>query len=193
MTTTPSKLALHVIIASTRPGRVGLAVANWFHTFAVAHGRFDVRLVDLAKVNLPLLDEPAHPTFQKYQHDHTKQWSATVQSADAYAIVTPEYNYGPPPSLVNALNYVYREWNYKPVGFVSYGGISGGLRSVQMTKQIVTTLKMMPMMEGVAIPFVNQHLNEGGAFVAKDFHEKTAREMLEELHKWATALKSMRG
>jgi NAD(P)H-dependent FMN reductase len=193
MTTSSSKLALDIIIASTRPGRVGSAVANWFHGFAIAQGQFAVRLVDLAQVKLPLLDEPAHPAFQKYQHQHTKDWSATVQSADAYVIVTPEYNYGPPPSLVNALNYVYREWNYKPVGFVSYGGISGGLRSVQMTKQIVTTLKMMPMVEAVAIPFVNQHLTEAGAFAAKEFHEKTGRELLEELHKWAAALKPMRG
>lgn len=193
MTTPASPLALHIIIASTRPGRVGLAVANWFNTFAVAQGQFSVRLVDLAQVNLPLLDEPAHPAMRKYQHQHTKEWSALVQSADAYVIVTPEYNYGPPPALVNALNYVYREWNYKPVGFVSYGGISGGLRSVQMTKQIVTTLKMMPMVEAVTIPFVNQHLNDAGAFVPKDFHEKTGRELLEELHKWALALKPMRG
>jgi NAD(P)H-dependent FMN reductase len=190
-TTTPSKLKLHVILASTRPGRVGEAVAAWFNQFALSHGAFDVRLVDLARMNLPLLDEPNHPRLRKYQHQHTKDWSAVVASADAYVIVTPEYNYGPPPSLLNALNYVYTEWNYKPVGFVSYGGISGGLRSVQMTKQTVTTLKMMPMVEAVAIPFVNQHL-EGGAFVAKEFHEKTGREMLDELHRWAGALKPLR-
>jgi NAD(P)H-dependent FMN reductase len=195
MTNTPdtAKLKLHIIVASTRPGRVGAAVAKWFQEFAVSVAQFDVRLVDLAEINLPLLDEPVHPKARQYQHQHTKDWSALVQSADAYVIVTPEYNFSAPPALVNALNYVYLEWNYKPVGFVSYGGISGGLRSVQMTKQIVTTLKMMPIMEAVAIPFVNQYLNEAGAFVAKEFHQKTGQELLSELHKWAVALKPMRG
>src|SRR5690606_29928839 len=99
---------------------------------------------------LPVYDEPEHPRLQKYQHEHTKRWSASVAAADAYVFVLPEYNYNPPPSFYNALNYVYKEWNYKPAGFVSYGGVSGGLRSTQMAKQLVTTLKMMPMMESAA-------------------------------------------
>ena len=83
--------------------------------------------------------------------------------ADAFVFVTPEYNYAPPPALVNALNYLSREWNYAPVGFVSYGGISGGLRSVQVAKQIVTTLKMMPIPEGVPMPMVFQNLDEAAS------------------------------
>ena len=75
-----------------------------------------------------------HPRLQEYQHAHTKRWAESVNSADAFAFVTPEYNYGPSPALVNALNYVYVEWNYKPGGFVSYGGVSGGLRAVQAVK-----------------------------------------------------------
>jgi NADPH-dependent FMN reductase len=74
--------------------------------------------------------------------------SATVDEADAFVFVTPEYNHGPPASLVNALSYLHHEWHYKPVGFVSYGGVSAGTRSVEMTKQIVTTLKMMPHPRG---------------------------------------------
>ena len=77
-----------------------------------------------------------------------------MAAADAYAFVTPEYNYGPTPALVNAMNYVYREWNYKPCGFVSYGGLSGGVRAVQASKLQVTAVKMMPMAEGVAVPMV---------------------------------------
>jgi NAD(P)H-dependent FMN reductase len=189
--TTNAKLKLHVILASTRPGRAGEAVARWFHDFAAAEGVFEVRLVDLAEMNLPLMDEPEHPRLRRYQNAHTKAWSAIVDSADAFVIVTPEYNFGPPPSLLNALTYVYQEWNYKPVGFVSYGGISGGLRSVQMTKLTATTLKMVPLVEAVAIPFVNRHL-ENGRFVAEAAHEKSGREMLAELHKWGVALKGMR-
>ena len=185
-------LKLHVIIASTRPGRVGPAVANWFEAFARRYEQFDVRLVDLAEVDLPLLDEAAHPRMQKYEHEHTKRWSAIVDEADAYVIVTPEYNFGSPPALVNALNYLYNEWNYKPVGFVSYGGMSGGLRSVQMTKQIVTTLKLVPLVEAVAIPGVWQHLDEQGNFIPNEHHDKSAAELLGELERWGEALKPLR-
>lgn len=121
------------------------------HERAVEHGKFDIELLDLAKFHLPLYDEPKHPSLQQYEHDHTKRWSASVAAADAFVIVTPEYNYGPPPSLIDAIDYVYKEWNYKPAGFVSYGGVSGGLRAVQMEKQTLTTLKVVPIVEAVVI------------------------------------------
>ncbi|MEP9379681.1 NAD(P)H-dependent oxidoreductase [Aquabacter sp. CN5-332] len=184
-------LRLHTIIASTRPGRVGPAVATWFHEAAREHGAFDAHLVDLADFELPVYDEPHHPRMRKYTHEHTRRWSASVEAADAYVFVTPEYNYGPTPALVNALNYVYGEWNYKPCGFVSYGGVSGGLRAVQMTKQIVTTLKMMPMVEAVMVPMVAQQLKEG-VFAANDLQRQSVGELLGELHKWAGALAPLR-
>jgi len=182
-----------VIIASTRPSRVGPAVDRWFHDYAVKHGKFDAHLLDLADFNLPIYDEPVHPRMQKYEKAHTKAWSASVAAADAYVFVTPEYNYGPPPSFVNALNYVYLEWNYKPCGFVSYGGVSGGMRAVQLEKQLATTLKMMPMMEGVVIPMVAGLLDESKAnFKPNDLISTSAQQMLDELAKWAAALKPMR-
>ena len=136
---------LSVVIASTRPGRVGLPVGRWFFERAKAHGKFDVELLDLKEQNLPLLDEPKHPRFQQYEHEHTKAWSAKVRASDAFVFVTPEYNYGAPPSLINALDYLVHEWACKPAGFVSYGGASGGMRSVQMTKLVLTSLKIMPL------------------------------------------------
>lgn len=185
-------LVLHTIICSTRPGRVGATIARWFHEAATAHGQFDARLVDIADFNLPVYDEPKHPVMQQYEHDHTKAWSASVAAADAYVFVTPEYNYGPPPSLVNALNYVYREWNYKPASFVSYGGVSGGLRAVQVEKQILTTLKVMPIPEQVTIPMAGQMIDEG-VFKPGPMQEASATGALNELHRWAGALKAMRG
>lgn len=185
-------LKLHTIICSTRPGRVGSSVARWFNDFATKHGKFETVLVDLADFKLPVYDEPHHPATQKYEREHTKAWAASVAAADAYVFVTPEYNYGPPPSFVNALNYVYREWNYKPCGFVSYGGVSGGLRAVQLEKQLVTTLKMMPMVEGVMAPMVAQLLDENRAFRSNELIDKSATQMLDELFKWAEALKPMR-
>ena len=145
---------LSVVVASTRPGRIGLPVAEWFVERAKAHGKFDVDLVDLKEQNLPLLDEPKHPRFQEYEHAHTKAWSAKVRGSDAFVFVTPEYNYASPPALLNALDYLVHEWAYKPAGFVSYGGPSGGVRSVQMTKLLLTSLKIVPIPEAVAIPLV---------------------------------------
>lgn len=183
---------LHTVICSTRPGRVGPAVATWFQDFAARHGKFDAALVDLAEFNLPVYDEPHHPRLRKYQHEHTKAWSASVDAADAFVFVTPEYNFGPPPSLLNALNYVYSEWNYKPAAFVSYGGVSGGMRAVQAEKLTLTTLKMVPIMETVLIPMVQQHLGEGGTFVPNEIHTTSARDLLDELFRWTEALKPLR-
>lgn len=185
-------LKLQVIICSTRPGRVGPSVGAWFTEFANRHAQFQATLVDLADFHLPLYDEANHPAQRKYEKEHTKAWSASVAEADAYAFVTPEYNYGPPPSFVNALNFVYKEWNYKPCGFVSYGGVSGGLRAVQLEKQLVTTLKMMPMVEGVAIPMVATLLDENRKFKSNELIDKSATTMLDELHRWTGALKTLR-
>lgn len=184
-------LELHVVVVSTRPGRLGPVVAKWFVERANEHGGFGVRLVDLAEVALPLLDEPSHPRLKDYRHQHTKDWSATVDAADAFVFVTPEYNYSTPAPLVNALDYLYQEWCYKPAGFVSYGGVSGGTRSVQMTKQILTALKMMPIPEQVAIPSFNQYVKEG-VFTPPDNQAKAAKTMLDELAKWADALQPLR-
>lgn len=185
-------LSLQTIICSTRPGRVGPTVAQWFNQFAEAHGSFDCSMVDLAEFNLPVFDEPMHPAKQEYEKSHTKAWSKSVAAADAYAFVIPEYNGFPPPSLVNALNYLYKEWNYKPCSFVSYGGVSGGLRSVQATKQIVTTLRMMPVVEGVMIQMPWNRMGEDKRFQSDEHIDNSANAMLAELHKWATALKTMR-
>jgi NAD(P)H-dependent FMN reductase len=142
--------------------------------------------------HLPLYDEPHHPRFHKYEHEHTKRWSECITAADAFVFVTPEFNYCPPPSFVNALNYLYREWNYKPCGFVSYGGMSGGMRAVQMEKQLVTALKMMPMFEGVTAPMVTKLFDEHKRFHTNELIDNSATAMLDELYRWAQALKPMR-
>ncbi|MBW0146182.1 NADPH-dependent FMN reductase [Marinobacter arenosus] len=185
-------LKLQTIICSTRPGRVGPPVAEWFHGFANEDGSFVSTLIDIADFNLPVYDEPNHPRMQKYEHEHTKAWSKSVSEADAYVFVLPEYNYCPPASFTNALDYVYNEWNYKPCGFVSYGGVSGGLRSAQLAKQLVTSLKMMPMMEGVMVQMPWNSLDDNRNFQASEHHENSATAMLAELVKWARALQSIR-
>lgn len=184
-------LHLSIVIASTRPGRVGPAVARWFCGLARAESGFETELIDLAEIALPLYDEPHHPRLRRYEHAHTRRWSSRVAAADAFVFVTPEYNHGPTPALINALDFVYHEWSYKPAAFVSYGGISGGIRAVERTKLTLTTLKMVPILEAVTVPMIASHL-DGGEFRAAEVHETSAKALLAELHRWAAALKPMR-
>jgi NAD(P)H-dependent FMN reductase len=183
---------LQVVIASTRPGRVGLPVATWFAQRAREHGGFTVEVVDLAAANLPLFDEPAHPRLGQYQHQHTKDWSATISRGDAFVFVMPEYNYGFNAAIKNAIDYLHAEWQHKAVGFVSYGGVAAGTRAVQMLKQVVTTLKMVPVTDAVNIPFVAQHIDADGVFTASETAEQAAKAMLDELVRWTGSLSSLR-
>jgi NAD(P)H-dependent FMN reductase len=184
-------LKLHVIIASTRPSRAGLPIARWAFEHIARHPAFDALLVDLKEVNLPFLDEPAHPRLGTYRHQHTKDWSATIDAADAFVVVTPEYNTGIPAPLANALDFLHREWAYKPIAFVSYGGVSGGTRAVQMARLKATTLRMTPIPEGVPIPYFSTHLKDG-VFTGTDAHLKALDATLNELARWASALAPLR-
>ena len=184
-------LKLNVIIVSTRPGRIGPKVGAWFEGVARAHGGFEVELVDLDSFHLPIFDEPKHPRFKDYQHDHTKAWSASVEAADAFVFVTPEYNYTPPPSFVNAVDFLFREWNYKVAGVVSYGGPLGGARAGQMEKLMLTSVKVMTVPEGVSIPLPSA-MDAEGNFKPVPAIEASAKAMLDELVKWAGALKTLR-
>ena len=182
---------LGVVIVSVREGRVGKPVADWFLERARQHGGFDVQLVDLKEVGLPVLSEPNHPRLKKYTQEATKAWSATVDALDAFVFVTPEYNFATPPSLVNALDHLYNEWLYKPAGFTSYGGVSGGLRATQMTRMMLATFKMVPMVEQVIIPFVAKEMKDG-VFPGGELFDKSAKVMLDELLRWTNALRGLR-
>lgn len=182
---------LAIIVASTRPGRAGLPVGEWFTAEARRHGGFEIEVLDLAAIALPFLDEPHHPRLRRYQHEHTKAWSRRINAADAIALIAPEYNYGYTAPLKNALDYLFHEWCYKPVGFVSYGGKVGGTRSVQMLKQVVTTLKMMPIPEAVTIPNIGAWFVDG-RFTPNDDLGAQAQGLLDELARWEKALRPLR-
>ena len=186
------QLRLGILISSVREGRAGEPIAKWFVQAAARHGAFAPELIDLKAVNLPMLDEPHHPRLQQYTRESTKTWSAVIAGCDAFVFVTPEYNFGPPPALVNALDHLYVEWQYKPVGFVSYGGVSAGTRSIQAAKQVVTALKMMPMFESVSIPFVSKVVDTAAGTFDSEQQEKPAAAMLTELARWTRALAVLR-
>lgn len=187
-----AKLTLNVIIGSTRPGRVGPSVAEWVYDLVVKKGVFDARLIDLAEFELPLLDEGFHPSMSRYEHEHTKRWSQSVASADAFLFVTPEYDYFAPAALVNAIQYLFHEWTYKPAGIVSYGGVSGGLRSAQVLRSLLGNLNAVAINQPVPVPFVRRFVGEDGVFRPEPIIEAGTEAMLTELHKWAVALRPMR-
>ncbi|GAB3152772.1 bifunctional NAD(P)H-dependent oxidoreductase/GNAT family N-acetyltransferase [Micromonospora sonneratiae] len=182
-----------VIVASTRPGRLGPAIADWFVQAALpaaTAGGVTLDIADLADIGLPLLDEPEHPSSGIYAHEHTRAWSRRVAAADAFVVVTPEYNYGMPAALKNAFDFLYHEWAWKPVAFVSYGNTSAGTRSVQMAKQVVTTLKMMPIGATVALRIADS-IHDGQVLQSAGLDEG-ARRMLLELTRVASAMRSLR-
>jgi NAD(P)H-dependent FMN reductase len=187
-----TKPVLRIIIGSTRPGRVGPAVADWIAERAREHGGFDVQVTDLAELNLPILDEPNHPRLRQYVHQHTKDWSTLVDGSDAFIFVTPEYNYGFNAALKNAIDYVFGEWQHKAAGIVSYGGVAAGTRATQMLKQVLTALKIMPVPEAVNIPFVRSHLDEDGRLKPTEPMEASATAMLDELLRWTESMSTLR-
>lgn len=154
---------LMIIVGSVRPGRIGLAIAQWVRDSALVRGDFEVDFVDLVELGLPFMDEPNHPRLRSYTQQHTLEWSARVDAAEAILLVTPEYNHSFSPALKNALDYLSAEWWRKPVAFVSYGGISGGTRGVVALEPIVIGLGMVRVGAEVEIPFAAR-LVVGGVF-----------------------------
>jgi NAD(P)H-dependent FMN reductase len=182
---------LQVIIGSTRPGRAGKPIADWFVGEAERDGRFEIEVTDLLELGLPPLDEPHHPRLRNYVHEHTRTWSAIVDGSDAFVFVRPEYTHGFSASVKNAIDYLHDEWAYKPVGFVSYGGISAGMRATQMLKPVVSCLRMVPVTDQVAIANFGQYLSDG-VFAPGDAAASAATVMLDDLERTMNAIGQLR-
>jgi NAD(P)H-dependent FMN reductase len=187
------KPVLRIIIASTRPGRVGPAIAEWMKRRAQENGGFDVQVSDLAEINLPMLNEPNLPRLQQYVHQHTKDWSALIADSEAFIFVTPEYNHGFNAALKNAIDYLHNEWANKAAGIVSYsGGLAAGTRAMEMLKLVLAQLRMMPVTDSVNVPFVRDLLDEDARFKPSEVLETSATAMLDELLRWTEALRPLR-
>lgn len=182
---------LLIIFCSTRPQRICDRVGEWFVERATDQGSFVVDVVDLAELALPFMDEPEHPRLGQYVHQHTKDWSARVEQADAVVFVMPEYNHGYSAPLKNAIDYLHAEWNYKPAGFVSYGGVAAGTRAVQQLKPVLAALRMTPVVDAVSIPMVFRMLSEDGLSAGEPL-ELAADAMLDELRRLETTLRPLR-
>jgi NAD(P)H-dependent FMN reductase len=183
-------LKLMIVVGSVRPGRIGLPIAEWVRSAAEAHGGFDIDFADLAEVALPLMDEPNHPRLRSYTKQHTLDWSARVAAADGFVFVTPEYNHSFSPALKNALDYLSSEWWRKPVGFVSYGGVSGGSRGVTALEPVIVGLGMVRTGAEVELPFAGAQVADG-AFAPGEKETAVLEKLLSELSTEAEILKPL--
>jgi NAD(P)H-dependent FMN reductase len=183
-------LKFAIIIGSTRPGRVGEAVARWVYELAKKRSDAEFELVDIKDFNLPLLDEPVPPSQGKYSKEHTKRWAAKVASFDGYVFVTPEYNHGTSGALKNAIDFLYAEWNNKAAGFVGYGS-AGGARAVEHLRLVMAEVQVATVRNQVALSLFTDFENYT-TFKPASHHEKSVGGMLDQLVAWGGALKGLR-
>src|SRR5580698_2829188 len=130
-----------VIVGSVRPRRIALQVAEWAAEVGRETTNAAFEVVDLKDWPLPMDDEPAVPAAGGYEFDHTRAWSRKIDAAPAFVFVTPQYNWGYPAPLKNALDHLYREWAGKPAMIVTYGG-HGGDRCAEQLRQVCEGLHM---------------------------------------------------
>lgn len=183
---------LKIISSTVRPGRKGPLVAGWIAEIAKHHPDFEVEVLDLGEVNLPMMNEANHPVMKKYEHEHTKQWSAKINDADAFIFVTAEYDYNYPAPLRNALEYLFHEWAYKAAGIISYGGLSGGTRATNSLRSDLSMFKIVPLTETIHFPFFTQKINDQDEFVPEETSVKAARNLLGELVRWTKGLQAIK-
>ncbi|RYZ98945.1 MAG: NADPH-dependent oxidoreductase [Sphingobacteriaceae bacterium] len=184
---------LKIISSTVRPGRKGPLIAGWVKEIAEKTGNFEAEVLDLGEVNLPLMNEAAHPITKQYEHEHTKKWSAKIEEADAFIFVTAEYDYSYPAPLKNALEYLVHEWGYKAAGIVSYSlGAFAGVRAVQSLRADLITLRVVGLAEAVNIPLLNQFVNEDGVFTPNESLNNSSALMLAQLVRWTKGLKTIK-
>jgi NAD(P)H-dependent FMN reductase len=185
-------MRLMIIVGSVRPGRIGLPIARWVETQARAHeGVDEIDFVDLKELDLPFMDEPNHPRLHQYTQQHTIAWSERVTAADAVIVVMPEYNHSTSPVLKNAFDYLHDEWWRKPIGYVSYGGASGGTRSASQFGIITGALGMVRTGAGVELNFAGARISEEG-FAAEEKEIAILGRILDELPRLSEALAPLR-
>ncbi|MFJ4711681.1 NADPH-dependent FMN reductase [Streptomyces sp. NPDC088785] len=185
-----SPLRVAVVIGSVREGRIAPAVGDWFTAQAAAHApatRFDV--IDTAALSLP----EVHPSWGHERTPPQAELAARIRDADAYVIVTPEYNHSFPAHLKHLIDLHHTEWAAKPVGFVSYGGVSGGLRAVEQLRLVFAELHCVTVRDGVSFHRVTpDHFAAGGPAHDPEGAPAAAKVLLDQLDWWAHALRTAR-
>ncbi len=179
-----------IITGSTRPGRKAEAVARWVYEIACRRKDAEFELVDIQHYHLPLLDEAMLPSMGQYSQPHTKAWAAKIDAFDAFVFVTPEYNHGISGALKNALDFLYREWNNKAAGFVSYGS-AGRARAVEQLRLVMAELQVADVRAQVMLSLFSDFENFT-ALKPAPHHENSVNVLLNQVIAWGTALKPLR-
>ena len=182
-----------VIVGSTREGRFAEKPARWILQHLKAREGVDARLLDLRDFPMPFFDEPVTPARRgrpAYENEVVQKWTAAIAPSDGFVFVTPEYNYGPPAVLKNAIDWVYPEWNRKAVGFVSYGSALGA-RGVQQLRATAIELQLAPVRSSVHIPVATllTHYQGGDVDAGLAEREAPAGAMIDDLLWWTAALR----
>jgi NAD(P)H-dependent FMN reductase len=181
MPSTPLHVA--VIVGSTREGRFGGTVADWFVGEASQRDDMVFDVIDLAELDLPMA-LPLVPATG------VQAYVERIGLADAFVVITPEYNHGYPASLKQAIDLPRDEWREKPVGFVSYGGVSGGLRAVEQLRQVFAELHVVTMRDSISFAMAWEQFDESAELLEPTVGSRSATAMLDQLAWWATALRA---
>jgi NAD(P)H-dependent FMN reductase len=181
---------LQIILGSTRPGRAGEAVADWVLKQAKKREDIEVELVDVADFELPLLDEPIPPSIGKYTKAHTKKWAGKIDEADGFIFVAAEYNHSIAGGLKNAIDYLYKEWNNKAAGFVSYGS-NGGSRAVEHLRGVAAEIQIADVREQVLLNLASD-FKDYSIFQPTEQHEQKLSKVLDQVVAWAEAMQHVR-
>ncbi len=187
-----NKLKILIILGSTRENRFGEQPAQFILEEAKKRDELDVELIDLRDLDLPFFNEPVSPSSNKgnYVNKEARKWADKIKQADGYIWITPEYNHSYSAVLKNAIDYVYPEWNKKPVGLVSYGSV-GGARAVEHLRNVAAELQMVSVRTAVLIPEPWNLDSKEGIAMFKPFHGMSDL-MLDQLTWWGNALKEAR-
>jgi NAD(P)H-dependent FMN reductase len=182
-----------IVIGSTREGRFGAKPAHWIHQIAQQRTDLSFELIDLRDHPLPFFDEPMSPAWAPVKNEAAQRWAAKLATLDGLVVVTPEYNHGPSAVLKNALDYAYKEFIRKPIGFVGYGGV-GAARAIEQLRLIATELQMAPVRNAVHIGIVEflGIWQQGKSFEDFPHLEQAASALLDDMAWWAKALKTAR-
>ena len=183
-------LRIAIIVGSTRPNRASPQVAQWVLDLAKKRGDATYEIVDIADYDLPVLDEPMPPSMGNYAHDHTRRWSETVAAYDGFVFVTPEYNHSIPGALKNAIDFIYREWNNKAAGFVSYGS-TGGARAVEHLRGIMAEVQVADVRAHVSMSMYTDFEN-WRVLKPDPRHEQQLGVLLDQLIAWSRAMQGVR-
>ncbi|MDQ0774316.1 NAD(P)H-dependent FMN reductase [Streptomyces aurantiacus] len=178
-------LRVVVLTGSTREGRFGPVAADWFLRFAAQRGDLELDPVDLVEHPLPEVVSPA-------PHPEAAAVTERLAAADAFVVVTPEYNHSFPAPLKNAIDLHFTQWQAKPIGFVSYGGIGGGLRAVEQLRLVFAELHAVTMRDTVSFHRTSENFADDGSLLRPEIPEGAGKAMLDQLSWWGRTLRAGR-